>query len=121
MAIRLSPRVSAIFNRYLIIGQAQLLQSHIDDAIVSLEKAQTYNLKASFPRAWLASAYALKSDVARAAAELADARRLGSDDRYLSMAKLKIVLRKTLSLPKMRALYEATYFAGLRKAGMPEE
>jgi hypothetical protein len=24
-------------------------------------------------------------------------------------------------LPKIRALHEATYFAGLRKAGMPEE
>jgi hypothetical protein len=26
-----------------------------------------------------------------------------------------------LGVPKIRALYEATYFAGLRKAGMPEE
>jgi hypothetical protein len=25
------------------------------------------------------------------------------------------------SPPKIRALYEATYFTGLRKAGMPEE
>ena len=24
-------------------------------------------------------------------------------------------------VPKIRALFEATYFAGLRKAGMPEE
>jgi hypothetical protein len=24
-------------------------------------------------------------------------------------------------IPKMRALFEATYFAGLRKAGMPEQ
>jgi hypothetical protein len=24
-------------------------------------------------------------------------------------------------VPKIRALYEATYFAGLREAGMPEE
>jgi hypothetical protein len=24
-------------------------------------------------------------------------------------------------VPEIRALYEATYFAGLRKAGMPEE
>jgi len=24
-------------------------------------------------------------------------------------------------VPKLRALFEATYFAGLRKAGMPEE
>jgi adenylate cyclase len=120
-AIRLSPRDPFVFNRYLMIGEAQLLQSHIDEAIVSLEKAQTYNPKASFPRAWLASAYALKGDVVRAAAELADAQRLSSDDRYLSLAKLKMLLRKTLSLPKMRALYEVTYFAGLRKAGLPEE
>jgi hypothetical protein len=26
-----------------------------------------------------------------------------------------------LGVPKVRALFEATYFAGLRKAGMPEE
>jgi len=26
-----------------------------------------------------------------------------------------------LGVAKIRALYEATYFAGLRKAGMPEE
>jgi len=26
-----------------------------------------------------------------------------------------------LGVPKIRALYEATYFAGLRKAGMPGE
>jgi len=26
-----------------------------------------------------------------------------------------------LGVPKIRALYDATYFAGLRKAGMPEE
>jgi len=26
-----------------------------------------------------------------------------------------------VGVPKIRALYEATYFAGLRKAGMPEE
>jgi hypothetical protein len=27
----------------------------------------------------------------------------------------------SVGVPKIRALYEATYFAGLRKAGMPEE
>jgi hypothetical protein len=26
-----------------------------------------------------------------------------------------------LGVPKIRALYEATYIAGLRKAGVPEE
>jgi len=32
------------------------------------------------------------------------------------MAKIQAV-----GVPKIRALYEATYFAGLRKAGVPEE
>jgi len=39
----------------------------------------------------------------------------------VSIAKMKAGgLWRSLS-PKTRALYEATYFAGLRKAGMPEE
>jgi hypothetical protein len=28
---------------------------------------------------------------------------------------------RMVGVPKIRSLYEATYFAGLRKAGMPEE
>jgi hypothetical protein len=71
------------------------------------------------PHAWLASAYALKGDTERAADELADARRLNIDDRYSSIARLKAA--GPGGVPKIRALFEATYFAGLRKAGMPEE
>ena len=41
------------------------------------------------------------------------------DDRYSSIARLKAF--GYFGVPKIRALYEATYFAGLRKAGMPEE
>jgi hypothetical protein len=41
------------------------------------------------------------------------------DDRYSSLARLKAL--GYFGLPKIRALYEATYFAGLRLAGMPEE
>ena len=39
------------------------------------------------------------------------------DDRYSSIARLKAF--GYFGIPKIRALYEATYFAGLRKAGMP--
>jgi len=41
------------------------------------------------------------------------------DDRYSSIARLKAF--GYFGIPKIRALYEATYFAGLRKASMPEE
>ena len=71
----------------------------------------------------LASAYGVKGETERAAAELAEARRLSPDGRYSSIARLKANPYDIVSFaaPKIRALFEATYFAGLRKAGMPEE
>ena len=73
----------------------------------------------------LASAYALNSETERAAPELAEAWRLSRDDRYSSMAHLKAAgyagSPKYWGVPKIRALFKATYFAGLLKAGMPEE
>jgi hypothetical protein len=54
----------------------------------------------------------------RAAAELAEARRLSGDGRYSSGAPRR---RRTFGVPKTRALFETSFFAGLRKAGMPEE
>ena len=68
----------------------------------------------------LASAYALRGETERAAAELAEARRLNGGDLFSSIAHLK-AYRWQSWLPKIRALFDATYFAGLRKAGMPEE
>ena len=96
-----------------------MLQSRTEEAIVWLARARTGNPKSPYPHAWLASAYALRGDAERAAAELAEARRLSSDDRYSSIASLRTV--GTRAVPKVRALFEATYFAGLRKAGVPEE
>jgi adenylate cyclase len=118
-AIRLSPRDPEIGVWYYRIGQAHLLQSCPDEAILWLEKARSANPLVPTPHTSLASAYALKGESERAAAELAEARRLASDDRYSSIPRLKAT--RYFGVPNIRALYEATYFAGLRKAGMPEE
>ena len=72
-------------------------------------------------RAYLASAYALAGETDRAAAELAEARRLSADDRYSSLARLRAVEDPGVVAPEIRALFEATYFAGLRLSGAPEE
>ena len=88
-AIRLSPRDPEIGIWYCRIGQVHLLQSRIDEAILWLEKARSANPALPAPHAWLASAYALKGETERAAAELAEARRLSGDDRYSSIARLK--------------------------------
>jgi hypothetical protein len=72
-----------------------------------------------FHHSWLASAYALKGETVRAAAELAEAQRLAGGSSFSSIAHL--MSEGLWGVPKIRALFEATYFAGLRKAGMPEE
>jgi predicted Zn-dependent protease len=118
-ALRLSPRDPLIGNMYYRIGAVHLLQSRTNEAIVWLEKARNVNPALSIVHAYLASAYGLKGETERAAAELAETRRLVSDDRSSSIARLKAV--GYFGVPKVRALFETTYFAGLRKAGMPEE
>jgi hypothetical protein len=64
-----------------------------------------------FVHAWLASAYGLKGESERAAAELAEARTLSGS----SIARFRAA--RNLMAPKIRA----TYLVGLRKAGVPEE
>jgi adenylate cyclase len=118
-AIHLSPREPSIANWFILIGTVHLLQSRTDEAIVWLEKARSAVPAQPVVHARLACAYALRGESERATAELAEARRLSRDDRHSSLARLKAV--GYFGVPKTRALYEATYFAGLRKAGMPEE
>jgi adenylate cyclase len=120
-AIRLSPRDPAIGWCYHMIGTVHLLQSDIDEAIAWFEKARSTMPDAPFPRSRLASAYALRGQTQRAAAELSEARRLEGGDLFSSIAHLKAYPGGWLGVPKIPALWEATYFAGLRKAGMPEE
>jgi adenylate cyclase len=118
-AIRLSPREPNIGFWYVEIGTVRLLQSRTDEAIVWLEKARSVLPAAPTVHIRLASAYALKDETERAAAERAEARRLRGEDFYSSIAL--ILAKGNWGVPKIRALFEATYFAGLRKAGMPEE
>jgi len=120
-AIRLSPRDPSIGYFYSLIGTAHLLQSHIDEAIVWFEKVPSDIPAHPFVRSRLASAYALRGETQRAAAELAEARRLDGGDLFSSIARLKAVPGTWSGAPETRGLFEATYFTGLRKAGLPEE
>jgi TolB-like protein/Flp pilus assembly protein TadD len=83
-AIRLSPRDPAIAIWYQWIGLVHLLQSDIDESIAWIERARNANAAHPGIRANLASAYALKGESERAAAELAEARKLSTDGRFLA-------------------------------------
>jgi hypothetical protein len=110
------------------LAWCKLMTGSIDAAIPPEEqaiRARSANPASYFPHAYLAAEYALKGEFARASVELAEARRLVGDDRLSSIARVEAAGtlggRGYWGVPKVRALFEATYFAGLRKAGMPEE
>jgi tetratricopeptide (TPR) repeat protein len=118
-AIRLSPRDPQIGLYYSRIGCSHLLRSHLDEATIWYERARNAASEHPLFRALLASAYGLTGDIERAAAELTEARALARDDRYTSIAQLRA--GENWGVPDVRSLAEATYFTGLRKAGLPEE
>jgi len=120
-ATRRSPRDSQIGTWHGAIGMAHLLQSRIDEAIVWLEKARNSSPEKPYHHLHLSAAYALSGDLNRAALELAEARRLDAGTLYSSIIHLKAFPGAWWGVPKIGALFEATYFAGLRKAGIPEE
>ncbi|MBV8934539.1 MAG: winged helix-turn-helix domain-containing protein [Alphaproteobacteria bacterium] len=118
--IRLSPLdPNNVAVRYAHVGLVHLLQSRTDEAIAWLEKARSAVPALNFIHSRLAAAYGLKGETERAAAELAEARKLVGDDRFSGLARL--TTEGYFKAPKVRALYEGTFFAGLRKAGVPEE
>jgi tetratricopeptide (TPR) repeat protein len=120
-ALRLSPRDPGVGAWYYLIGTVHLLQSRTDEAIVWLERARSAAPAKPFNHMSLAAAYALSGELDRAATELAEARKLRGKGSFSSIAKMKTGgLWGSLS-PKTRTLSEATFYAGLRKAGMPEE
>jgi hypothetical protein len=47
--------------------------------------------------------------------------RLSKDNRWSSISRVEVKLLKDYPAEKVRALFETTYVAGLRKAGMPEQ
>jgi tetratricopeptide (TPR) repeat protein len=120
-AICISPRGPYISCYHSMIGVMHLAQSGTDEAILWLEKVHSANSELPQVHILLASAYGLKGETERAAAELTEARRLHGGDRYSSIARLRAFSSGYSGVPKIRTLFEATYFAGLRKAGMPDE
>jgi len=116
-AIRLSPRDPNIGAWYNRIGLVHLVQSRIAEALLWFEKSRSTNPASSSVHSYLAACYALNGESDRAAAELAQARRLNRDGRFTSIGQLGF----QSMMPMVRELFEATYIAGLRKAGLPDE
>jgi TolB-like protein/DNA-binding winged helix-turn-helix (wHTH) protein/Flp pilus assembly protein TadD len=118
-AADLSPRDPQIGNWDSRIGLTYLVQSRLNDAVLWLEKARGAAPELPWVHLRLAAAYGLQGEIERAAAEIAEAQRMDGQGPDLTIAHLKVP--GFSSGTKTSALFDTTYFAGLRKAGMPEE
>ena len=117
-AVRLDPGDPLVGIWYARIGLGYLLLSRIDDAIYWLDKARIADPSLPYVYARLAAAEALKGDSERAKTALAEARTRSANGQYASIDRLRA---ESLGSPKIRALYDAVYFPGLRLAGVPDK
>jgi hypothetical protein len=100
-----------------------LFQSHVGQAISLLEKARTayatrQNEWILQVHSWLAAAYALNGETSRPADELAEARKSSEYPASIAQYRRQAISRAN---PSVQSWFDATYFKGLRPAGLPEE
>jgi adenylate cyclase len=114
-AIALNPESSVLAWFVFAQCEAHLSLGHYDEAIAACEKYLALE-DDWYPHVFLVGAYAQKGDMAKAAAEKGEALKRDPD---LSIARLKALRlwRNPVFLQRM----EAHLFAGLRKAGIPEQ
>jgi TolB-like protein/DNA-binding winged helix-turn-helix (wHTH) protein len=117
-AMRLSPRDPAIRLWYFRIGLAHLLDNRFQEAIQWFEESRRAAPGLPLIHSYLAAAHALNGDRERATAALAEAQRLSGNGGFDSLASIKgaAFFRPTT----ISDMLEASYFAGLRRAGLPD-
>ena len=119
-AIRLNPREPYVGNAYGLLGRSHLFLGHTDQAIAFLRKART-----ELPGYWehhgaLAGALGLKGDIDEARAEIEEMLKLKPE--VISVARWRVIRATTGGGdPRNQALWEKTVYAGVRRAGFPEE
>jgi tetratricopeptide (TPR) repeat protein len=117
-AIRLNPHDSNLTAPYWGLGACQLLLGDTDQAIGLLQKARTANPRFWWVHIWLAGALGLRGDLDGARVESAEALKLRPD---LNSRAAWAAGRPWEANPQLAALAEKTLYAGLRRAGFPEE
>ena len=117
-AIRLNPHDPNIWAPYAGLGVCQLLLSHVDQAIDLLTRARAANPRIWIIHFWIAGAFGLQGKLAEAKAALAEALQLKPEVNSLAAYRTH---RPWDANPQFTALADKTLYAGLRRAGFPDE
>src|SRR5215469_8117340 len=117
-AIRLNPYDSNIASYYWALGSSKLVSGGIDEAATLLEKARASNPRLFFVHLWLAAPLALRDEIDEARSALAQSLKLRPEISSLARWRSEY---PWYANPQFVAVAEPTLYAGLRRAGFPEE
>jgi len=117
-AIRLNPYDPNIASYYWALGSSNLVSGRVDDAASLLEKARAANPRLFFVHLWLAAPLALRGELDEAKNALAQSLKLRPEISSLARWRAGYPWHGNT---KFVALAEPTLYAGLRRAGFPEE
>ncbi len=117
-AIRLNPYDPNIASYYWALGSADLISDRLDDAVTLLSKARAANPRLYFIHLWLAGSLALKGDLDAARSAVAESVTLRPEINSVASWRAENLFYTN---PHFTALAEKTLYAGLRRAGFPEE
>jgi len=119
-AIRLDPRSPFIFVSYAHLAGCHLFLGRTDEAVTLYRKARALNPGIWYTHILLAGALGLRGDIDEAKSEIAETLKLKSDAN--SIVRLRAInLTQGFGSPQIQALRDKTIYAGLRRAGFPEE
>jgi len=117
-AIRLNPQDPNAGHMLGALGMCHLLLGRVDQAIDLITKARARNPRSWFLHLYLAGALGLNGDVDRARTAIAESIKLKPE--VSSVAQL-LAQMSWMSHLQHVALAEKTFYAGLRRAGFPDE
>jgi len=117
-AIRLNPYDPNIASYYWALGSSNLVSGRIDDAANLLEKARAANPRFFFVHLWLAAPLALREELDEAKSALTQSLKLRPEISSLVQWRAEY---PWYANPQFVAVAEPTLYAGLRRAGFPEE
>ena len=119
-AIRLEMRNRYMFVGYANLGRCQLFLGRIDESVESFRRARTLAPGIWYVHLELAAALGLMGDIEEAQSEIAEALKIRRDVNSIARWRA-IAVTQGFGHPQFQALREKTSYAGLRRAGMPEE
>jgi hypothetical protein len=99
-------------------GAAELVSDRVDDAVNFLSQGRAANPRLYFIDLWLAGSLALKGDLAAARSAAAESMKLRPEINSVASWRAENLFYTN---PRFTALAEKTLYAGLRRAGFPDE